>query len=38
MSGIPKEKRTDWSLYDDFLLENYIKLGAKKMWRTSKFA
>ena len=30
MSGIPKEKRTDWSLYDDFLLENYIKLGAKK--------
>lgn len=30
MSDFPIEKRTDWTLYDDFLLENYIKLGAKK--------
>ena len=28
--GVPKEERTDWELYDDFLLENYVRLGAKK--------
>lgn len=30
MAQISKELRTDWKLYDDFLVENYLKLGPKE--------
>jgi hypothetical protein len=30
LAGVLKNQRTNWKQYDEFILNNYVKLGAKK--------